>query len=40
MVLEYAAAQLPQILLSRAATNYGRSKETQRRIIDKMVLSL
>jgi alkylation response protein AidB-like acyl-CoA dehydrogenase len=37
---EYAAAQMPQYLFSRAATIYGGSNEIQRNIIAKMVLGL
>ena len=37
---DYAAAQMPQYLYSRAATIYGGSNEIQRNIISKMVLDL
>ncbi len=37
---DYAAAQMPQYLFSRAATIYGGSNEIQRNIIAKMVLGL
>ena len=37
---DYAAAQMPQYLYSRAATIYGGSNEIQRNIISKMVLGL
>ena len=37
---DYAAAQMPQYLYSRAATIYGGSNEIQRNIIAKMVLGL
>ena len=37
---DYAAAQTPQYLYSRAATIYGGSNEIQRNIISKMVLGL
>ena len=37
---DYAAAQMPQFLFSRAATIYGGSNEVQRNIIAKMVLGL
>ncbi len=37
---DYAAAQMPQYLYSRAATIYGGSNEIQRNIISKMVLNL
>ena len=37
---DYAAAQIPQYLYSRAATIYGGSNEIQRNIIAKMVLGL
>ena len=37
---DYAAAQMPQYLFSRAATIYGGTNEIQRNIIAKMVLGL
>lgn len=37
---DYAAAQMPQYLFSRAATIYGGSNEIQRNIIAKMVLGI
>ena len=37
---DYAAAQMPEYMFSRAATIYGGSNEIQRGIIAKMVLGL